>query len=130
MVLRSITAGGRAYLDTNCGRLAVRQAVESVIEGCICEPPRVLTKRIERLLCQGSAPPLPAPAFSPRERQVLDLIMPACSNREIAEQLGIKERTVKAYVASRMRKTGAYNRASLSAQAPESEMREQRARLA
>lgn len=55
--------------------------------------------------------------------------MSACSNREIAEQMGIEERTVKAYVAGLMRKTGAYNRVSLSVQATESVMREQRARL-
>jgi DNA-binding NarL/FixJ family response regulator len=130
IVLRSITAGGRAYLDTNCGPLAVRQAVESVIQGCIWAPRRVLTKLIDRLLSQGPVvAPLPVPTFSPREQQVLDLIMTACSNREIAEELGIEERTVKAYVASLMRKTGAYNRVSLSVQATQSVMREQRASL-
>jgi DNA-binding NarL/FixJ family response regulator len=57
---------------------------------------------------------------------VLDLIMTACSNREIASELGIEERTVKAYVASLMRKTGADNRVSLSVQATQNMMREQR----
>jgi DNA-binding NarL/FixJ family response regulator len=127
ILLRSIAAGGRAYLDSNCGPLALRQAVESVIQGCIWAPRRVLTKLIDRLLLQGSvSAPLPTPTFSPRERQVLDLIMTACSNREIAEQLGIEERTVKAYVASLMRKTGSYNRVSLSVQATQSVMRGQR----
>lgn len=127
LVLRSILAGGRAYLDSKCGPLAVRQAVESVIQGCIWAPRRVLTKLIDRLLSQGHAcAPLPAPTFSPRERQVLDLIMTACSNREIAEELGIEERTVKAYVANLMRKTGSYNRVLLSVQATQNAMREQR----
>lgn len=130
LVLRSITAGGRAYLDTNCGPLAVRQAVESVIQGCIWAPRRVLTKLIDRLLSQGPVVvPLPLPTFSPREQQVLDLIMTACSNREIAVELGIEERTVKAYVATLMRKTATYNRVSLSVQATQSAMREQRAML-
>jgi DNA-binding NarL/FixJ family response regulator len=130
LVLRSITAGGRAYLDSNCGPLAVRQAVESVIQGCIWAPRRVLTKLIDRLLSQnGPATPLPVPTFSPREQQVLNLIMTACSNREIAVNLGIEERTVKAYVASLMRKTGVYNRVSLSVQAMQHVMREQRASL-
>jgi len=70
--------------------------------------------------------PLPAPIFSPRERQVLDLIMAACSNREIAMRLGIEERTVKAYVASLMRKTGMENRVALSVQATQVSMRELR----
>jgi len=130
LVLRSITAGGRAYLDTNCGPLAVRQAVESVIQGCIWAPRRLLSKLIDRLLSQSPAvAPQPAPTFSPRERQVLDLIMTACSNREIAAELGIEERTVKAYVASLMRKTGADNRVSLSVQATQSVLRERRASL-
>jgi DNA-binding NarL/FixJ family response regulator len=129
LVLRSIMAGGRAYVDSSCGPLAVRQAVESVIQGCIWAPRRVLTKLIDRLLSHPACAPQPAPAFSPREQQVLDLIMTACSNREIAAELGIEERTVKAYVASLMRKTGAYNRVSLSVQATQNVMREQRTLL-
>jgi DNA-binding NarL/FixJ family response regulator len=128
LVLRSIGAGSRAYLDSSCGPLAVRQAVESVIQGYIWAPRRILTKLIDRLLTQSAVTlPLPVPTFSPRERQVLDLIMSACSNREIASELGIEERTVKAYVASLMRKTGAYNRVSLSVRATRSVMREQQA---
>lgn len=127
MALRSITAGARAYLDHHCGPFAVRQAAESVIQGCIWAPRKVLTKVIDQLRSQTSpAPPAPAPTFSPRERQVLDLIMTACSNREIASELGIEERTVKAYVASLMRKTGADNRVALSVQATQNVMREQR----
>ena len=125
LMLRLIAQGGRAYLDSNCGPLAVRQAVEAVIQGCIWAPRRILAKVIDRLLSQGgavSAITVP-PVFSPRERQVLDLIMTACSNREIAEELGIEERTVKAYVASLMRKTGADNRVSLSVQATQNVMR-------
>ncbi len=49
-----------------------------------------------------------------RERQVLELILMARSNREIAAKLGIDERTVKAYVGRLMRKTGADNRIKLS----------------
>lgn len=32
-----------------------------------------------------------------RERQVLDLLLQGCDNKEIATELGIKPRTVKAY---------------------------------
>jgi len=52
--------------------------------------------------------------------------MNACSNREIADQLGIEERTVKSYVASLMRKTGVDNRVSLSVRATQDSLREQR----
>ena len=49
-----------------------------------------------------------------REKEVLDLILQAQSNREIARQLGIEERTVKAHVGRLMRKTGADNRIELT----------------
>ena len=52
-----------------------------------------------------------------RERQVLEHILMARSNREIARQLGIEERTVKAHVGRLMRKTGADNRIELSMRA-------------
>ena len=128
LILRSIKAGSRAYLDSTSGPLALRQAVEAVIQGTIWAPRRVLSAMIDQLLSRPVAPLVSQaqPAFSPRERQVLDLIMDACSNREIAEELGIEERTVKAYVASLMRKTGVDNRVSLSVRATQNALRDQR----
>jgi DNA-binding transcriptional ArsR family regulator len=41
------------------------------------------------------------------------LILTARSNREIARELGIEERTVQAHVSRLMRKTGADNRINL-----------------
>ena len=48
---------------------------------------------------------------------MLNLILMARSNREIADDLGIEERTVKAHVGRLMRKTGAENRIELSMRA-------------
>jgi len=127
LILRSITAGARGYLDVGSGPFAVRLAIESMIQGCIWAPRRLLSMLIDRLLSQpGAGVTAISPALSPRERQVLDLIMAARSNREIAEELGIEERTVKAYVASLLRKTGADNRVSLSVQATQDSLREAR----
>ena len=50
-------------------------------------------------------------------REVLEHILMARSNREIARQLGIEERTVKAHVGRLMRKTGSDNRIELSMRA-------------
>jgi DNA-binding NarL/FixJ family response regulator len=49
-----------------------------------------------------------------REQQVLELVLKARSNSEIASQLGIGQRTVKGYVSQLMKKTGADNRIELS----------------
>jgi len=131
MIHRSICAGARAFLDPSAGPLALRQAVEAVVQGTIWAPRRVLSAIVDQLLRQLAAPIAPiaphaAPAFSPRERQVLNLIMSACSNREIAAELGIEERTVKAYVTSLMRKVGVDNRVSLSMRAMQDAAKDQR----
>jgi DNA-binding NarL/FixJ family response regulator len=126
-ILRAIMAGAHGYVDEGAGPHAVRVATESVLSGCIWASRKLLSMLIERLLHQqGSVAALTAPALSPREQQVLDLIMLARSNREIAEELGIEERTVKAYVANLLRKTGAENRVCLSVQATQNSMREHR----
>jgi DNA-binding NarL/FixJ family response regulator len=115
VVLNSIVAGARAFLDLTAAPEVVRKAVEIVTSGSIWAPRRLLSKLIDRLLkVPDSAPVAAGPQLTSREQQVLGLILMARSNREIAEQLGIEERTVKAYVGRLMRKTGADNRIKLS----------------
>jgi DNA-binding NarL/FixJ family response regulator len=118
LVLESIVGGARAYLDVSAGPRTVREAIEVVVAGSIWAPRRLLSKLIDRLLnSPESGLHNLAPHLTARERQVLDLILTARSNREIARELGIEERTVKAHVGRLMRKTGADNRIDLSMRA-------------
>ena len=118
LVLSSIVAGARAYLDSSAPPETVRQAIEIVVSGSIWAPRRLLSKLIDRLLNvpDTNAPTEPL-SLTARERQVLELILTARSNREIANELGIEERTVKAHVGRLMRKAGAENRIELSMRA-------------
>lgn len=136
-ILQSIAAGARAFLDASSGPLAVRQAVECVIDGTIWAPRRLMSVLIDRLLTgpgvgaprnvdvEKQASPLTTwdAELSPREHEVLKLITLARSNREIAIVLGIEERTVKAYVASLFRKTGIENRVALVVRATQESLR-------
>ena len=119
IVMESIIAGARAYLDLTAEPETLRQAIEVVTTGSIWAPRRILTKLIDRLLATPEATPSGSGNIylTVRERQVLDLILAARPNREIARELGIEERTVKAHVASLMRKTGSENRIELSMRA-------------
>ncbi len=114
LVMKSIIVGARAYLDLTAGPEMVRQAIDVVTSGSIWAPRRLLSRLIDRLLKVPEASLSGNTQLTVRERQVLELIMMARSNREIAAQLGIEERTVKAYVGRLMRKTGADNRIKLS----------------
>ena len=116
LVMRCIIAGARAYLDLSASPETVRDAVEIVTQGSIWAPRRLLSKLIDRLLDNPEADSTAAPSeeLTSRERQVMELIMKARSNREIARQLGIEERTVRAHLARLMRKAGVDNRIKLS----------------
>jgi DNA-binding NarL/FixJ family response regulator len=118
LVIEAIMAGARAYVDTTASPEAVRLAIQVVMAGSIWAPRRLLSKLIDRLLSRrDTSLTNDEPQLTDRERQVLELILKAQSNREIARQLGIEERTVKAHVGRLMRKSGVDNRIELSMRA-------------
>jgi DNA-binding NarL/FixJ family response regulator len=117
-VLDCIIAGARAYLDVTAEPSAIHTAINAVTEGSIWAPRRILSKLIDRLLTKRDTSLTNGnPHLTAREHQVLELILLARSNREIASQLGIEERTVKAHVGRLMRKTGVDNRIELTMRA-------------
>jgi DNA-binding NarL/FixJ family response regulator len=118
MVLDAIIGGARAYLDITADVDTARRAIDMVTSGSIWAPPRLLSKLIDRLLKLPDSPlTCAAPYLTDREKEVLELILLARSNREIARALGIEERTVKAHVGRLMRKTGSDNRVELTMRA-------------
>jgi DNA-binding NarL/FixJ family response regulator len=118
LVLDCIVAGARAYLDVTAEPQAVRTAINAVTEGSIWATRRILSKLIDRLLTKRDTSLTNEDThLTAREQQVLELILLARSNREIASQLGIEERTVKAHVGRLMRKTGVDNRIELTMRA-------------
>src|SRR5579863_4346610 len=115
LVLNAIIAGARGFLGESAGPELVRNAIEVVTSGSIWAPRRLLCRVIDRLLKgRGTAQEIGNTQLTLREQQVLELILGAHSTREIANRLGIEQRTVKAYVGRLMRKTGADNRIQLS----------------
>jgi len=114
LIMDLILAGVRAYLDLIANPQMVRKAIEEVINGTIWAPRQLLSQLIDRLLVASNASLTSAPPrLTDRERQVLNLILTARSNREIAKELGIEEGTVQAHVGRLLRKTGADNRVDL-----------------
>lgn len=70
---------------------------------------RLIDPRIAERVSATLREPADDPRFSSlglRERQVLALIADGCTNRQIAERLGLAEKTVKNYVSSLLAKLG------------------------
>jgi DNA-binding NarL/FixJ family response regulator len=113
--LEAISAGAKAYLNLNSDMDMVRQAIEVVVAGSIYGPHRLLSKLVDRLLSVSDSTLTGAPPqLTDREKQVVELIMAAQSNGEIARKLGIGPQTVTAHVGRLMRKTGTVNRVGLA----------------
>ncbi|TET54850.1 MAG: response regulator transcription factor [Anaerolineales bacterium] len=81
---------------------------------------RAMTAKLLQELARRDRPaaaPTPSDTLSPREGQVLALIVDGYSNREIAAELGIARNTVKNHVRNLLAKLGAKNRAQAAARA-------------
>lgn len=121
MIMEALRVGAKAYVDLTAPLDIVRKALVVVNEGSVWAPRPLLSRLLDRLLAATeNGMNDTSLRLTARECQVLELILAARSNREIAEQLGIEERTVKAHVGRLMRKTGAENRVGLSLRALDS----------
>lgn len=71
-------------------------------------------KQLAERLGEREGPPL-----SPRERQLINLVRKGLRNREIAEQLGVTEGTIKVYLHAVFEKLGVSTRTELAIRADE-----------
>lgn len=116
-ILRAIAAGAKGYIPDHASAALFKQAIRVVHSGSVWAPRHVLAMFIERVTASAAArqiKPHEGQLISQRQRQVLALIAVGKSNREIAQELGLTERTAKAHVAELLRKIGAPNRIALS----------------
>jgi DNA-binding NarL/FixJ family response regulator len=117
-IVEAIAAGAKGWLEETASPEEVMQAADVVLGGSIWAPGRVLSQALDRALEGGAARRRSQnPRFTEREEEVLQQLVLARSNREIAAALSIREQTVKSYVARLMRKVGVGNRIALSIQA-------------
>ncbi len=114
-IINAIAAGAKGFLEETASPEQLEMAIDVVQSGSIWAPRRVLSQFIDRAIHASSKTLRKENShFTRREREVLQLLVAARSNREIARTLGIEERTVKAHIARLMRKVGVENRIALS----------------
>lgn len=90
------------------------ECLDSVSAGRMWIDPE-LAKRSRKLASSSSA----SLQLAPRERQLIAFVRRGLRNREIAEQLGVTEGTVKAYLHAIFEKLGVSNRTELAIRADE-----------
>ena len=114
-ILAAIRAGAQGYLLKGIPREDIFSAIRTVSAGASLLTPVVASRLLRHV--SGESQQSQTPALTPRERETLRLLGHGLQNKEIAVQLGVRERTVKFHVAALMRKLGAGNRTEVVARA-------------
>ena len=121
-ILRVLMLGAKGFLHEASTPELFEKAVRMVAAGSLWAPRRVQADLIHRLLTtleSQRGAQASGVSFTMREQQVLNLLLDGNSNREIAKNLEIEERTVKSYVTKLMQKMGVKNRTALTMRAQE-----------
>jgi NarL family two-component system response regulator YdfI len=107
-IVRGLRAGARGYLLKDTGRQALFEAIRAAARGESLLTAAVVDKVVAHLAEPWAAA---SAKLSARESQVLAMLAEGAANKEIAWQLDISERTVKAHV------TGIFNKLGVSSRA-------------
>jgi DNA-binding NarL/FixJ family response regulator len=106
-LLPAIQAGAAGYLLKDAEPDEVTRAVRAAHEGQAIIAPAAAARLVEAIARDG---PSPHEQLTAREREVLDLIAHGRSNKRIALELQISEKTVKAHVGRVLAKLGVADR--------------------
>lgn len=100
-IFAAMRAGARGYVLKGANHQELLQAIRAVAQGQVLFGPAIAT-RITHFFAkaQPARSEQPLPELSEREREILDLMSRHYTNPEIAQQLGIGEKTIRNHVSN------------------------------
>jgi DNA-binding NarL/FixJ family response regulator len=111
---RALRAGARGYVMKRAGGDRVIEAIREVLQGRIAVSPAMATHLLEEYAGRRShSQRVVLPNLTDREFQILQLVGQVKSNREMAEQLHLSQKTVETHRVNLMRKLKLKNVAEL-----------------
>jgi len=113
-LFQSIAAGASGFLLKETRGRRLLDAIVAVHQGNALLDPVTTSKVLDRMR-QGHREPHPIETLSEREMEILELIEQGATNREIAQQLHLSEKTVKHYVTNILSKLGVNRRVEAAA---------------
>ncbi len=104
-LIASIMAGAAGYVLKQIGSIDLLDTIRRAGAGeSLLDP--ALTNRVIDRLREGPAVDPRLASLTPQERRILDLIAEGNTNRQIAEEMYLAEKTVKNYVSNLLAKLG------------------------
>jgi two-component system, NarL family, response regulator YdfI len=119
LMVRGLRAGARGYLLKDTNRQVLFATLRAAARGETLLQPEILQRALNRAAspARQRAVEHAGVTLTHREREVLAGVARGERSNEIANRLGIRERTVKAYLASLYNKLGVASRAAAVAAA-------------
>jgi NarL family two-component system response regulator YdfI len=116
LMIRGLQAGARGFLLKDTGRETLFNTIRAAARGETLLQPEVMARVMAHMSQENQAAAPPDPAghedLTERELEVLTAVARGERNKEIALQLGITERTVKAHLTNIYNKLGVDSRAA------------------
>ena len=116
-ILLALQAGVNGYIPKSIGIKEFSSALRQIVEGKVYVPASIASSTIADSVDEiaGTAVSDLASTFTPRQKDVLKLLVKGHSNKEIAKELGLGEGTVKIHLASMFRVFGVHSRSAVAA---------------
>jgi two-component system, NarL family, response regulator LiaR len=108
-IVQAVVAGAQGYLLKGAPREEIFHAIRVVNEGGSLLQPIVASKLMQHV-SQHASQSAEVDSLTPRELEVLALLAEGRSNKQIAAEFVVSERTIKFHVSSILAKLGAANR--------------------
>jgi two-component system, NarL family, nitrate/nitrite response regulator NarL len=108
----ALEAGARGYILKGIGAAELLRTVHAVHHGESYVSPQLAARLLTTMRTRPPAPAIddPLPSLTKREEQILDAVANGRTNKEVAKQLNISEKTVKHYMTNIMHKLQVRNR--------------------
>ena len=128
-LVAAVMAGAAGYVLKQVGAVSLVDDVRRVADGQSLMDPALIQRLLEKIRRGSEEDPLLA-SLTPQERRILDLVADGQTNRQIANELYLAEKTVKNYVSNLLSKLGMERRTQAASYATRVAERSAQARRA
>ncbi len=113
LLREAIKAGASGYILKHAAESELIAAIQRIVHGDLYVDPAMVRLLLQEPAAPPAAPPQSTETLTPREIEVLKLIVQGYTNRQIGEELNISFRTAESHRASLSEKLGMHSRVEL-----------------
>jgi two-component system response regulator NreC len=109
----ALKAGAGGYILKHAAEVELISAINTILRGDLYVDPSMVRKLFSEKVNPAPALPKPVIGLTPRETEVLKLIVQGYTNRQIGEELNISIRTAESHRSNLSEKLGLHSRVEL-----------------